>query len=89
MEPPQLFFLILGIIFIAISPVNLYLYYRAIKSKSTHFPLMRANSVFKYRKWNKENNNLIYTFGVIKLLSSFIIGFILGIVFIFIGLFIL
>ena len=88
MEPPQLFFLILGILLIAVSPISLLLYYKAIKTKSTHFPLMRGDSVFKYRKWNKENDELIYTFGVIKLLSTFIIGLILGVVFIFIGLFI-
>ena len=88
MEPPQLFFIILGIVLIAISPISLYLYYRAIKTKSTHFPLMRGDSTFKYKKWNKKNDELFYTIGVIKLLSTFIIGLILGIVFIFIGLFI-
>ena len=81
--------MILGIILIAVSPISLFLYYRAIKTKSTPFPLMRGDSVFKYRKWNKENDGLIYTLGVIKLLSTFIVGLILGIVFIFIGLFIL
>ena len=88
MEPPQLFFLILGIILIAVSPISLYFYFKAIKTNETHFPLMRGDSVFKYRKWNKENDQLMYTLGVIKLLYTFITGLILGIAFIFIGLFI-
>jgi len=86
MEPPQLFFIILGILLVILSPITFYFYFKAIKTKSTHFPLMRGKTVLSYKKWTKDDNNLLFTLGTIKLLSSAVGSLIIGIVFICIGL---
>ncbi|MCK4902434.1 MAG: hypothetical protein KAS76_03670 [Thermoplasmatales archaeon] len=86
MEPPQLIFIILGILLIAASPILLLLFYKGIKNKETHFPLMSGESIFKYRKWKKDEQPFFYTIGIVKLLVSTIVGLILGIIFLFVGL---
>ncbi len=83
---PQMFFIILGILLIIGALIQLLLFYKGQKNKSTHFPLMRGKSALKYRKWDEDNNPVFYKIGILKLILSATSGLIFGIIFIFVGL---